>query len=80
MSKELILENKAIRLTFEDDGLKAENRISGKSHVFDFPAFKIMLGDAEISSDLFESDGQESSASEATFRFLHRATGIEEIC
>jgi hypothetical protein len=73
----MVLENSAIRLTFVDGGLQAENLVSGCSHTFDFPAFQIMLGDVKIHSDLFEREGDSLSEPGASFRYLHRATGVE---
>ena len=71
------LENPSLRLTWEDDSLHAENRLSGVTTVFDFPAFLIRLGWVEIPPDRFQLVATEPGKDEITFSYRHDATQTE---
>ncbi|MCE2441314.1 MAG: hypothetical protein J4F39_18060, partial [Candidatus Latescibacteria bacterium] len=76
MNDQCLLQNSALSLKWEDGNLQVENRLSGTSRVFDFPAFMLRLGEVEIHADRFVQTGMQEGTDEVAFDYRHEATDI----
>ncbi len=72
----IALQNPALALIWEDGVLQVENRLSGQSRAFDFPAFAIKLAAEELAGDDFALTDVQAGADEVTFSYRHEPSGI----
>jgi len=75
----VILENRALRLTWKGGALHALNRLSGRVWSLDFPAFALRLRGEELTPDAFAPDGLEVEGRQAAFSFRHRQSPLEVV-
>jgi len=71
------ISNDALTLQFRDDGtLLAENRLSGATRSWRWPAFRLSLRGQIVSAEAFELDGIAAAGQEVTVRLHHAPYGL----
>ena len=71
------LANSAVALQWQDGQLSVENHVSGSTHVFDFPAFSLVLNGQPITPGQCEFRDFSANGDTVTFDYGHPASGIE---
>lgn len=71
------LANSAVALQWQNGQLSVENHVSGSTHVFDFPAFSIILKGQPITPGQCEFRDFSANGDTVTFNYAHPASGIE---
>ncbi len=71
------LDNSALALVWSEGALQIENRISGLTRHFDFPAFAVKLQGEKIAGHEFIHTGTQSDAKQITFAYNHERSGID---
>ncbi|HUS79963.1 MAG TPA: hypothetical protein VM283_01770, partial [Armatimonadota bacterium] len=73
----IALENAALRLSWRGGRLAALNRVSGREHNLDFPAFALQLRGERLGGEDFTLAAVEATDREARFDLRHEGAGIE---